>query len=408
MLEQQRGWTVAVGSAVGVAFGSTPFFSATFAILSGAWAGAFGWSPTILASAATLFLATQTAAFPIAGFLVDRYGSRRAACASIASFGLLLVVLSESSGSAAMFYCTIGLLGLTTAATNFIGYARAIATWFDRNRGLAFGLTASAQGVGLMGLPLFVQKIIDTSGWTGALLSVAAIELIACLPVVWLSVKEREIADSPAQLGQKPVTGSKDALRGTSIVRRPVFWKMAACIAIEGLSIYAILPNTMFILSRTAGLNTHDIAGLASLSGAAFLAGRVLFGMLLDRVHARWLFLIMLALVAGGLMLYAIGASLEAARLGAFLLGAAGGGQTDLMPYVSSRYFGKQTISTVFGLLLLAFFAGAAVAPVLFVFTAQARGVPVALGLLAALQIVPAAVFLTLGDYARSDGGVPA
>lgn len=97
------GWRVAGGSAIGVAFGSTPFFSAAFALLGASWTAAFGWSAHELAAAATLFLAAQTAAFPVTGWLLDRLGSRRVACTSIALFGGLLIGLSRMDGSLAMF-----------------------------------------------------------------------------------------------------------------------------------------------------------------------------------------------------------------------------------------------------------------------------------------------------------------
>lgn len=386
------GLVVALGSAVGVAFGSTPFFSSVFAVLGAAWADAFGWSPAVLATAATLYLSMQIVAFPLAGWLLDRWGSRRVACASILMFGLTLVALSQMTGSALGFKVLLAMMGFTSVATNFVAYARVIASWFDRNRGLAIGLTASAQAVGIITLPLIVQRLIEASGWSAALLAVGGLQLLVCLPVVWLLVKEQpHLAPSPGAAGAPVKTA-----RIGAVLRSPVFWGIAACIAVEGLTIYAILPNTAFILGQTAGLAAHDIAALASLSGIAFLFGRVGFGYLLDRAPARLLFVVMVAMVAGGVSLYATADTLAGVRVGAFLLGMAGGGQTDLMPYVASRYFGVQAVSTVFGLLLLAFFAGAAAAPVLFVAVAAAQGVVGALTLLAALQVVPAAVFAAL------------
>lgn len=386
------GLVAALGSAVGVAFGSTPFFSSVFAVLGAAWADAFGWSPAVLASAATLYLSMQVAAFPVAGWMLDRWGSRRVACASILMFGLTLLALSQMTGSALGLKVLLALMGFTSVATNFIAYARVIASWFDRNRGLAIGLTASAQAVGIITLPLIVQRLIEASGWSTALLAVGGFQLLVCLPVVWLLVQEQPSLAPGPEVAGTPAT----AARFGAVLRSPVFWGIAACIAVEGLTIYAILPNTAFILGRTAGLAARDIAALASLSGIAFLAGRVGFGYLLDKAPARLLFIVMVAMVAGSVSLYAAADTLAGVRAGAFLLGMAGGGQTDLMPYVASRYFGVQAVSTVFGLLLLAFFAGAAVAPMLFVVVASAQGVVGALTLLAALQIVPAAVFAAL------------
>ncbi len=267
-----------------------------------------------------------------------------------------------------------------------------ISTWFDRHRGLAIGLTASSQAIGLVTIPLATQRLMEAQGWPGPLLALGCFELLVCLPAVWLLVKERSAA--PGVPTPRPA-----GPQWADILRSSVFWRILACISLEGLAIYAILPNTVLILGQTAGLGAHDIAEVVSLAGAAFLVGRIGFGALLDRMQARWLFILLLGLLACGLLCYAFAGSINMVRAGAFLLGAAGGGQSDLMPYVASRYFGARSVSTVFVLLLLGFFAGAAAGPVLFVSAAEAVGVVGALVALAALQVVPAAVFATLRNY---------
>lgn len=398
-----EGWWVAGGSAIGVAFGSTPFFSGAWALLGASWTEAFGWSAGELAAAATLYLATQTVAFPISGWLLDRLGSRRVACASITLFGVLLISLSRMDGSLTVFYALVALLGFTSAATNFIAYARVISTWFDRRRGLAIGLTASSQAIGLMTIPLVTRKLAASSGWSSPLLALGCFELLVCLPTVWLLVKERPSASGVLPRAPERRAASPPGTKLAGILRSSVFWRILACISLEGLAIYAILPNTVFILGQTAGLHPDDVAGVMSLAGAAFLVGRVGFGFLLDRMQARWLFLLLLGLLACGLLFYAFAGSINGVRAGAILLGAAGGGQTDLMPYVASRYFGARSVSTVFGLLLLGFFASAAAGPVLFVSVSAAVGVVGALVALAALQVVPAVIFATLRDYPSLD-----
>ena len=303
-----RGVRTAIGAAIGVAFGSTPFFSAAWALLGISWTGAFGWTARDLATGATLYLGAQTAAFPISGWLLDRLGSRRVACASIVLFGLLLIGLSRMTGSLTVFYALSGLLGLTSAATNFVAYARPVSTWFDRRRGLAIGLVASSQAIGLMMIPLLTRKLSGKWNWEAPLVALGCFELFVCLPAVWLLVKERSAAVSVrARLkGSGPPIGS--------FLHNTVFWRILACIALEGLAIYAILPNTAFILGRTAGFGSERIAGIISLAGAAFLVGRVGFGFLLDRMQARWLFLALLALLAIGLLLYAFAGTLGGVR----------------------------------------------------------------------------------------------
>jgi len=89
------------------------------------------------------------------------------------------------------------------------------------------------------------------------------------------------------------------------------------------------------------------------------------------------------------------------------LNGLAIGGDSDLMPYLASRYFGTRAVSRIFGWFLFAFFLGAAIGPVAFAqLSVIYQGADSPLMMLAALQIVPAILFLSLGRY-RVNPGLP-
>lgn len=398
------GWKVVFGSAVGISFGSAIFFASGFALFAAAWAKAFGWNQPELARAATLYLLLQIVAYPIYGWLLDRWGSRRVACISIFLFALSLLGLSRIGPSLPLFYLVFAFLALTAAATNVIAYARAISLWFQRRRGLAIGLATAAQAVGSACIPLVAERIIETAGWSSALVALGLFELIVCLPLVaWL------VKDSPAPYGLHP-DGDEDggmlaraeparAVSSRAILGSQTFWKLAICVAFEGFTLYALLPNVVFILHRTAHLAPHEIAKVLSISGLAFLLGRIGFGHLLDRMQARLVCPLMIVVAAAGVLIDALTGSLGWAIAAACLIGLAGGGETDLMPYVASRYFGALAVSKSFGYFLVAFFAGAAVGPIAFARFAGAHGVAGALLALAAIQVIPALLFLTLSPY---------
>ena len=142
------GWNVVVGSGVGIGFGSVPFFAAGFALLASAMAKDFGWTQPDVAKAASIYLLAQTVAYPLCGWPLDRWGSRRFACVSIVLFAVSLLILSRLNDSLLQLYGAFALMGLIAAGTNVVSYARAIALWFNRRRGLALGLAASGQAVG--------------------------------------------------------------------------------------------------------------------------------------------------------------------------------------------------------------------------------------------------------------------
>ncbi len=71
-------------------------------------------------------------------------------------------------------YVPIGdqsLFALAEAASAFqtpLGYAKAIAAWLDRRRGLALGIAMSGVGLGGFVMPQLAQALIDSVGWRGA------------------------------------------------------------------------------------------------------------------------------------------------------------------------------------------------------------------------------------------------
>ncbi len=399
------GWKVVAGSAVGISFGSVPIFAAGFGILAAAMAHDFGWNQIQVERAATIYLLLQTFAYPLCGLPLARWGSRKFAVASIAAFSVAVLALSQIGNSLTELYVMAAITGVVSAGTNVVSYARAIALWFNRYRGLALGFAASAQAVGSFIIPKAAQQTIAQFGWSGALMALAAFELVICLPLVAILVK-----DSPTPYGLYPdgvEPTAEQALRFdrpatalSEMVHTATFWKLAICFAVMGMSFYAIAPNIVYILSKSANLSMVQIASIQATSGIAVLFGRIAFGYLLDHLHAPLVGFLAIVFSALSAAIYALTGNVDYIFLAAVAGGFGIGGETDLMPYLASRFFGAQSVSKVFGWFLFAFFLGAAAGPVAFAkLTDQFGGSSTPLLLLVGLQIVPAVLFLSLGPY---------
>ncbi len=405
------GWYVVGGAGFGIAFGSAVFLSSSFALLAAALGKQFGWSQSELAKAASIFLLMQMLTSPLCGWALDRWGSRKIAVLSIALFGISLFILSRIGPSLTQFYLGFVVLGGASVGTNVISYARAITNWFNRRRGLALGCAAAGQAVGAFTMPLVLQKVIATYGWSDALVALAAFELVICLPVVALLIK-----DSPRPYGLHPdgdVQGRQEAgtvtpaapLRqaGASareILRSANFWKLAIAFLVIGMSFYALITNVAFILTKSAGLTLGQVSTVLALSGVAVLVGRVGFGYLIDMIHAPYIAVLSLLLSVVFYALDATSTSFSILVIAAMIGGISIGGESDLLPFLASRYFGKDAVSQVFGWFLVAFYIGAAIGPVAFAKLSEAyNGPSVPLFVLVGLQIIPAIMFLSLGDY---------
>jgi MFS family permease len=384
-----RGWRVVLGAGLGMGFGSAVFLSTAFPLISAAVAKAYGWSQSDVAKGASVALLLQAIGYPAAGFLIDRFGSRKVASAAILLFALSLAALAAVSGDYGRYLAACAAIGLLAAATNMVGYARAISHWFDTRRGLALGLAAAFQAFGAIGLPIVTEKLIQTANWPTAALAIAAFEALVCLPLVlWL------VEDEPA---------GKSGQAAQPIIRAfrldATFVKLAAAFAVMGFTFYAIVSNIVFILTHV-GLGLSEIAGVQAITGISLLVGRVGFGQLLDRWPASAVGLATLAASA----MFCFGLAFAGSHLTAVAAAALGGlsigGESDFLPYMASRYWGRANVSRALGLFLIAFVLGAGLGPVVLAKVSEALGNPrVALIGLGVLQIIPAALFLTLPPY---------
>jgi predicted MFS family arabinose efflux permease len=228
------------------------------------------------------------------------------------------------------------------------------------------------------------------------------------LPLVALLVKESPASYGLAADGVPAAANPPEAMAASAAddmtvgkaIRTGTFWKLAISFAIMGMSFYAIAPNIVYILTKKAGMTLGDVATVQAVSGIATLFGRICFGHLLDRFHAPLIAMAALALTAICAAVYSMTAVPGVIIFATVLNGLAIGGATDLMPYLASRYFGVRAVSRIFGWFLFAFFLGAAVGPVAFAkLSAVYSGADTPLMMLAALQIVPAALFLSLGRH---------
>jgi MFS family permease len=400
-----RGWRVVIGSGFGIAFGSAVFIASSFGLLAAAIAAQFGWSQTDVAKGASIFLLLQMFTYPVVGWFLDRFGSHRVAMVSIVLFAASLVVLSQITNAPWQFNLAFVLIGLVSAGTNVVSYARAITLWFDRKRGLALGIAAAFQALGSFLVPIIFARVIASAGWPAAVLTLAAIEILVCLPIVALVVR-----DDPHRYGLHPDGDDFDhhpptALPGEGltlgqVARTGTFWKLSVSFAIMGGSLYAVLANIAFILTRSAGLTLSEVATVQAISGVAVLLGRAGFGYLLDKFSAAAVGIASLVLSMIFFAGYGFGSSFAVVVAAAFIGGASVGGEGDLMPYLAGRYFGKQAVSKTFGWFLSAYVFGGAIGPVAFAWAMKAfDGAALPLYGLAALQIVPIVLFLTLGPY---------
>jgi MFS family permease len=360
------GWWIVLASVVGLFWG-VPVTVYSFSVFFKPLMQAFHASRAAVSLAYTLKLFTAALCAAPIGWLADRCGPRRVILIGTAIFGSILLANRLFSGSIAQFYCFYVLLGISVGCVGPIPYGSLISHWFDRFRGLALGLTMLGIGLGAVIMPSLAQALIARFGWKTAYSILGASVLLICWPVVGCFLE-----DKPADFGLRPdgasvktdgAAGVPQGLTAREAWRSTDFWLMVCAFTLVSASVQAcVVHMAPMLIDRHLG--TRAAAFGSSLIGAAVMIGRFGTGYLLDRTFAARLASILFAASASGMALLLTGSG-PAAFPGAFLVGLGLGAEVDLIPYLTSRYFGLLNFGKVYSSAFAAFALAGALGPLI-------------------------------------------
>jgi sugar phosphate permease len=268
---------------------------------------------------------------------------------------------------------------LVGIGTTPVTYARVVANWFNRNRGLALGLASTGVGLGAFIAPSFAQFLIDVSGWRRAYLGLACACLVVAVPVVGLF-----FVKSPEEVGLFPDGANAPtmpALNSTSVTgmgvldafRTRTFWQLCAVFFCVAACVNGGIAHLIPLLTDR-GLSGRSAALAASLFGAASIGGRVVNGYLVDRIFAPFVSGAFFGGAAAGIAILWGGVTGTVALLAPILLGLAIGAESDVMPFLVSRYFGMRSMAQVFGCVFGSYTLGTATGRYLFAAGFDATG----------------------------------
>ena len=240
-----------------------------------------GWSVSGVSAAATIdFLAMGFAAF-FWGALSDRFGTRIVVLAGAVLLGIGLVGASQAT-SLWQFQFFFGVL-IGIAAGSFYAPMVAVASaWIEHRRSLAVALVSAGMGVSPLTIAPFASWLITAYDWRTAMLVIGIASWALLIPASFLV--------RPAPEATAPASGGTDApeVQWTvgQALRTPQFITLAlahfACCAAHSGPIFHMVSYAM--ICGIAPLTAVTVYSLAGFSG---LGGRLLLGVLADRLGAK-------------------------------------------------------------------------------------------------------------------------
>jgi MFS family permease len=319
-----------------------------------------GWSVTGISGAMTIgFLAMAVGSLGW-GSLSDRLGPRPVALIGSVALALGLYAASRMTSLLA-FQLIFGLVVGGAASAIFAPMMACVTGWFDTNRSLAVSLVSAGMGMAPVTMSPFAAWLISSHDWRTSLQIIAGFVAAAMIPVALL------VRRPPALEHQTAAAGAgaepQPSMSVGQAVRSPQFLILLLtnffCCATHSGPIFHTVSYAV-----TCGIPMIAAVSIYSVEGLAGMGGRIVFGILGDRLGAKRVLVSGLLLQAFGALGYFFVRELAAFYAVAVVFGFVYAGVMPLYAVLARENFPLRMMGTVIGGTAMAGSLGMATGPV--------------------------------------------
>ena len=243
------------------------------------------------------------------------------------------------------------LLGMLTATAM-------ITRWFERRRGLAFGICSVGASAGGLVLPPAASYLVLHYGWRHTFLTLALVAMLIIVTAAWLLIREQPTPEefrreNPASNDATSRTAQEMEAKPVSysiLLRRTDFWLysffVAICFAAPAGALVSLVPFAM-----EHGTSYISASLLTSCVAGASVAGMLTFGALSDRMSLGRILLLLLTTDLVGITLMLPGHSFATLLFPSVALGIGVGGILPTWGTLVARVYGVVSYGKTLGLM---------------------------------------------------------
>ncbi len=316
----------------------------------------FGWSRTQI-SASLSFVALGTLTGPLVGRMIDRHGAKPVMLVSVALTGLSFLARPFMT-ELWHFYAISALQFIAFNGTVMLPAGRLVGVWFKKNKGRALGLTMMGNNFGGLALTPIIGLVLVVSSWQAAYYVVAGMFLFALL-YTFVFVDENPPPDpeegEPQDAGRPATRRTLPQLTGATMheaLRSRNFYILAIIIPIGSLAFAVLLPHMIANFTH-AGISVRTATGALSVLAIGGMFGKVVFGMLGERISGRNAMMVSFSVTVIGIVLMLNPGSIALVWLSAALFGFGMGAFGPLYTLMVQDNFGLRSYGAISGLLSL-------------------------------------------------------
>ena len=319
-----------------------------------------GWSVTGVSSAMTIGFLAMALGSMVWGNLTDRFGPLPVVLTGSVVISASLALASQATSLLAFQFIFGVLVGGATAAI-FAPMMATVTGWFDTHRSLAVSLVSAGMGMAPMTMSPLVAWLISHHDWRTTMLIVSGVVAAIMIPVSLL-VRRPPAFDAAQSAPADGAAMPADMSLGEAL-RSPQFIILIAtsffcCATHSGPIIHTVSYAVSCGIPMIAAVTIYSVEGFAGMFG------RIVFGLLGDRLGAKRVLVTGLLIQAFGALGYAFVSELSGFYAVAALFGFVYAGTMPLYSVLIRENFPMKMLGTVIGGTAMAGSLGMATGPV--------------------------------------------
>lgn len=336
-----------------------------WSVISRALVNQQGWTNAEAGLPYTIAVVTFAFGVLIAGNLQDRMGPRKLVIGGVTMVGLGMLASSFATTPLALLL-TFGVLVGTGIGFAYACLSPTAMKWFHPSKkGLVNGLIAGGFGMAPLYLAPLSSALIASMGVSATFMALGVAVLVVGVPMALTIVTPPAGYKPEVPAGYEAVSGKAASYDFTwrEMVKTRQFYLMWIAFAFASSAGLMLIGNITSIASMQGNLT--DAAYLVSLLAVANTLGRILMGMLSDKIGRTPTLLLAVAMQTGNMLLFPSFSGEMGFAFGAIIAGISYGALLSVFPSMTADYFGIKNYGSNFGVLYLAWGASGFMGPVM-------------------------------------------
>jgi MFS family permease len=295
----------------------------------------------------------------LAGWIVDRFGSRRLMMAGILMAGVALIGLGTVS-TLSMFYFFYVFNALGYVCGGPLPNQVLLSQWFDKSRGKIIGIAYLGIGLGGATVPWISNLLVRHFGWQAALRFVGMLIIVVAFPMAYFAKEAR--GNRPIREPQAPPPARVPVSVLKAFKTFPFYLLLVGSMCSVG-AISGVQQNLKLFLSLDQHYTQNLATRILSLILSFSLVGRLLMGWLADRFPTKYVMVMIYTLVGVAIPILLFRQTLPALYIFSAIFGIGLGGDYMIIPLMTAEIFSMEILGRLLGLILTADGVAEAISP---------------------------------------------